>query len=144
MLADRYGNLLTNLDGRALPGPAGRGVLGIGGARVRGLVGTYAERPRQALGAVVDSSGRVEVFVREGSARRRLGVGPGAPVSWTASRPASRRALPPRRSSSTRSSSSEEVVELAVVDEVDGVVEDVDGSLDFFSASTPFFRPSEG
>lgn len=107
LLADRFGNLLTNLEGRALPGPAARGVLRIGGARVRGLVGTYAERPRHALGAAIDSSGRVEVFVREGSARRRLGIGPGALVSWTASRPASRRALrPPRRSSSTTRSSS--------------------------------------
>ncbi len=110
LLADRFGNLLTNLEGRALPGPAARGVLRIGGARVRGLVGTYAERPRHALGAAVDSSGRVEVFVREGSARRRLGVGPGAPVSWTALRTASRPASrpvsrPPRRSSSTMRSS---------------------------------------
>ena len=102
--ADRFGNLLTNLRGGELPGPVDRGVLEIGGVRVRGLVGTYAERPRRALGAVIDSSGRVEVFVREGSARRRLGIGPGAPVSWRASELAS--ASPaPRRSRSRRSSS---------------------------------------
>jgi S-adenosyl-L-methionine hydrolase (adenosine-forming) len=82
LLADRYGNLLTNLPGPALPGPPARGVLRIGGARIAGLVGTYAERPRHALGALIDSSERVEVFVREGSARQRLGVGPGTPVSW--------------------------------------------------------------
>ena len=39
LLVDRFGNLLTNLRGRELPGPAERGVLRIGGARVRGLVG---------------------------------------------------------------------------------------------------------
>ena len=100
LLVDRFGNLLTNLLGADLPGPADRGVLRVGGARVRGLVGTYAERPRGALGAVIDSSGRVEVFVREGSARRRLGIGPGARVSWTTSTPA----LAPRRRPSSMSS----------------------------------------
>jgi S-adenosylmethionine hydrolase len=107
LLADRFGNLLTNLRGRALPGPLAEGALRIGRARIRGLVGTYAERPRQALGALVDSSGRIEVFVREGSARRRLGLRPGASVSWwgperRASRPA--RDSAPRRSRSRRPS----------------------------------------
>jgi S-adenosylmethionine hydrolase len=108
LLVDRFGNLLTSLRGRELPGPADRGVLRIGGARVRGLAGTYAERPRRALGAVIDSSGRVEVFVREGSARRRLRIGPGAPVSWRASElasasPAPRRSRPRRSSKPNRS-----------------------------------------
>jgi S-adenosylmethionine hydrolase len=102
LLADRFGNLLTNLTGRALPGSPGRGLLRIGRARIRGLVGTYTDRPRHALGAAIDSSGRVEVFVREGSARRRLGVGPGAPVSWWSSELL---ASPPRRRSMTRRSS---------------------------------------
>jgi hypothetical protein len=100
VLVDRFGNLLTNLYGQELPGPVDRGVLQIGGARLRGLVGTYAERPRQALGAVIDSSGRVEVFVREGSARERLGIAPGAPVSWTgpgSTSPPARRARRSRR-----------------------------------------------
>jgi hypothetical protein len=105
VLVDRFGNLLTNLRRRDLPGPADRGVLRVGGARVRGLSGTYAERPRQALGAVIDSSGQVEVFVREGSARRRLGVGPGARVSWRASRSTSARARRTRPSRSRRSRS---------------------------------------
>jgi S-adenosyl-L-methionine hydrolase (adenosine-forming) len=104
LLADRFGNLLTNLPGRELPGPADRGVVRIGGARVRGLARTYADRPRQALGAVIDSSGQVEVFVREGSARRRLGLEPGAPVSWRVPGSASTRAprSTPRRSSTPR------------------------------------------
>ena len=103
VLVDRFGNLLTNLRGSALPGPADRGVLRIGGARVRGLAGTYAARPRGALGAVVDSTGQVEVFVREGSARQRLGLEPGAPVSWTTSRSTSTRSRSTRRSRSRRS-----------------------------------------
>jgi S-adenosylmethionine hydrolase len=104
LLADRFGNLLTSLTLAALGGPAARGVLRIGGARVRGLAGTYADRPRQALGAVIDSSGRVEVFVREGSAQDRLGVGPGAPVSWWVPGLASARSSRsrPRRSSRPR------------------------------------------
>ena len=103
VLADRFGNLLTNLRGRELPGPLDRGLLRIGGARLRGLAGTYAERPRGALGAVIDSSGQVEVFVREGNARRRLGIGPGAPVSWTSARSTLARSRPARRSTSRRS-----------------------------------------
>jgi S-adenosylmethionine hydrolase len=95
LLVDRFGNLLTNLRGPAVPGPLAEGVLRIGRARIRGLVGTYAERPRRALGALVDSSGRIEVFVREGHAGRRLGLGPGAPVSWW---------WPERRASRRRSS----------------------------------------
>jgi S-adenosyl-L-methionine hydrolase (adenosine-forming) len=102
LLVDHFGNLLTTLVGSELPGPPAGGVLRVGGTRIRGLVGAYAERPQGALGALIDSSGQVEVFVREGSARRRLGIGPGAAVSWTASKPASR----PRRRSSPMSSSS--------------------------------------
>jgi S-adenosylmethionine hydrolase len=84
LLADRFGNLLTNLAPGDLPGPRADCVLEIGGQRIEGIVGTYGERPLRALGAVVDSSGRVEIFVREGSARERLGVGPGAAVSlWS-------------------------------------------------------------
>ena len=106
LLVDRFGNLVTSLRGRELPGPVDRGVLRIGAARVRGLAGTYAERPRRTLGALIDSSGRVEVFVREGSARQRLGIGPGAPVSWRASglASASTPTRPTRRSRSRRSS----------------------------------------
>jgi S-adenosylmethionine hydrolase len=95
LLSDRFGNLLTNLRGPELPGPRGQGILRIGRAQIRGLVRTYAERPRHALGALIDSTERIEVFVREGSARRRLGVGPGAPVSWWS---------PERRASGPRSS----------------------------------------
>ncbi len=80
LLADRFGNLLTNLREADLPGPAAACVVEVGGARIAGLASAYSERPRGALGALVDSSGRLEIFVREGSARERLGIGPGARV----------------------------------------------------------------
>lgn len=86
LLADRFGNLLTNLAEADLPAPPADCVVEAGGHRIDGIAGTYAERPVGGLGAVVDSSGRVEIFVREGSARDRLGIGPGAPVSsWSRS-----------------------------------------------------------
>ncbi len=105
LLADRFGNLLTNLRPIDLPGPRADCVLEIGGQRIEGIVGTYRERPLRALGSVVDSSGRVEIFAREGSARDRLGVGPGAVVSlWStgSSRTGSSRTRSPRTRSPRR------------------------------------------
>jgi len=84
LLADHFGNLLTSITARDLPTGLGACRLEIGGRVVDGLVGTYGERPRRHLGALIDSSGRLEIFVRDGSARDRLRVGPGAPVSLRA------------------------------------------------------------
>jgi hypothetical protein len=81
LLADRFGNLLTSLTAGDLPGPPEGCEVRIAGVRLPGLVGTYGEAPPDGLGAHVDSSGRVEIFVRDGSAAARLGVGAGAPVS---------------------------------------------------------------
>ena len=100
LLTDRFGNLLTDLRGDALPDAPEACILAVGRARVVGLSETYADCPRGALGALVDSSGRIEVFVREGSARVRLGVGPGALVSLWSSRSRSRRGRPSTRSTS--------------------------------------------
>ena len=80
LLADRFGNLLTNLRAADLPAAPPACVVEIGSTRIEGIAGTYADRPPGACGAVIDSSGRLEVFVREGSARDRLRVGPGAAV----------------------------------------------------------------
>ncbi len=115
LLADRFGNLLTNLAEADLPAPPGDCVLEAGGRRIDGIVGRYADRPVGALGAVVDSSGRVEVFVREDSARDRLGIAPGAAVSsWSRRSPrrtrgrsrSTRRRRTPSRSRPARSPSS--------------------------------------
>jgi S-adenosylmethionine hydrolase len=91
LLADRFGNLLTNVTADDLPAPPAACRLTLAGHRIDGLVSRYGDRPMGAVGALIDSSGRVEIFVREGSARARLGVGPGARVSfWPASSPRSR------------------------------------------------------
>lgn len=76
LLADRFGNLITNLPASA--------ALGHSFARVAGrsvpLRGTYAEASRGELLALVDSYGLVEVAQRDGSAAAALDLGPGAPV----------------------------------------------------------------
>lgn len=81
---DRFGNLITNL---TLPGsPEGRGVvLEIAGLRIEGLAPYYAATRAGEVGAIVGSTGRIEIFVNRGNARDRLGVGRGAPVRLTKS-----------------------------------------------------------
>jgi S-adenosyl-L-methionine hydrolase (adenosine-forming) len=108
LLVDRFGNLLTNVRERDLPGPPAGCVLDVGGARIAGIVGAYGDRAVGGLGAVIDSSGRIEIFVREGSARTRLRVGPGATVSFSrrSSPTASRTGSSRTGSSRTRSSQS--------------------------------------
>lgn len=79
---DRYGNLVTNL--RA--GPHGSAVRAarVGGVEVAGPVRrSYAEQDPRAGGGlllITGSTGLLEVAVRDGSARARLGAGRGAPV----------------------------------------------------------------
>ena len=98
---DRFGNLITNLRhedlpprglpvftltlpsprGRGLqkaPSPAGRGP-GVRAATIRGLARSYADAPADLL-AIVGSSGRIEIALRNGSAASRLGVGMGTVV----------------------------------------------------------------
>jgi S-adenosyl-L-methionine hydrolase (adenosine-forming) len=80
--ADRFGNLLTSVteeDLAGLDGPLGL-VVEIGGIRVGAPVIAYSDAPPGGVGAVVGSTGRLEVFVREGSAQAALGLGRGAPV----------------------------------------------------------------
>lgn len=82
LLVDRFGNLVTSLRPADLEGPPGaRWEARLAGRRVP-LVGTYAEAGRGELLALVDSYGWLEVALREGSAARELGVGPGAPVTF--------------------------------------------------------------
>jgi S-adenosylmethionine hydrolase len=80
--ADRFGNLLTSVTAKdlaALEGPRAP-VVEIGGVPVGAPVTAYAEARPGGMGAVVTSTGRLEVFVREGSAQAALGLGRGAPV----------------------------------------------------------------
>ena len=74
---DRFGNLITSY--RV---PAGQAPLAvtIGSVRLSGLARTFADvKPGEVL-AYVGSSGHLEIAVRDGSAARELGAGPGSPV----------------------------------------------------------------
>ncbi|MEX0935797.1 MAG: SAM-dependent chlorinase/fluorinase [Gemmatimonadota bacterium] len=76
---DRFGNLVTNLPGSALEGEAD---VQIGGQTIP-VVKTYGEAAPERLAALVNSDGRVEVAVRDGSAARLLGAGVGTPIRIT-------------------------------------------------------------
>jgi S-adenosylmethionine hydrolase len=73
---DQYGNLITNL------GPAELGDeawdVDVAGGHVADLSASYAEIDE--LGAILDSSGHLEIACRNESAARRLDVGVGAKV----------------------------------------------------------------
>lgn len=74
--ADRFGNALTNL---RPTGEAGPWVVEVAGRRLP-FVRTYADVPVGAALALVGSSGRLEVAVRNGHAARTLGLARGARV----------------------------------------------------------------
>jgi S-adenosyl-L-methionine hydrolase (adenosine-forming) len=78
VLADRWGNLLTNIEA---PRPAAEGSLRL---RIAGqelpLARTYAELPEGRAGAVINAHGLVEVAVNRGSAAELLGAGSGTPA----------------------------------------------------------------
>ena len=78
LYVDRFGNLTTSLSERAVEGARAVEVW-VGGATIP-WVGTYSEVRPGTPCALVGSSGRLEVAVREGSASARLGVGKGSPV----------------------------------------------------------------
>lgn len=73
---DRFGNLITNVPAELLPGSA---VVSVAGSRLP-LLRTYGGTGPGELLALVNSDGRLEVAVREGSAMEVLGVGEGAVV----------------------------------------------------------------
>lgn len=78
VLADRWGNLLTNIEA---PRPAAEGSLRlrIAGAEYR-LARTYAELSDDQAGALVNAHGLVEIAVNRGSAAALLGVAAGTAV----------------------------------------------------------------
>ena len=80
--ADRFGNLVTSVteeDLAGLDGPLGL-VVEIGSVRVGAPVAAFSDAQPGSVGAIVGSAGRLEIFVREGSAQAALGLGRGAPV----------------------------------------------------------------
>ncbi len=83
--ADRFGNLVTNIDRAALDrlGGSGRLLVTIGARVGVPMVSTYADAETGAVCALVGSTGRLEVAVRDGSAAAPLGAVRGTPVAVT-------------------------------------------------------------
>jgi S-adenosylmethionine hydrolase len=78
---DAFGNLITNVREEHLTARSPTDwQVEISGAKVSGLVRTYADRPPGELVALVGSSGWVEVAVVNGDAARLLGALPGTTV----------------------------------------------------------------
>jgi S-adenosylmethionine hydrolase len=76
---DRFGNLVTSIRAETLD-EVGRGARIRLGGRPLPLVGTYGELEEGQAGALVGSSGRLEIAVREGSAAARFKARRGTPV----------------------------------------------------------------
>lgn len=90
LYADRFGNIVTSIDGTQLPDPGEYGLrVEIGWARLDRLCGTYADVGVGEMVALVGSSGRLEIAVREGSAAERLQLKGlrGTPVKVHVARP---------------------------------------------------------
>ena len=81
LAVDRFGNLVTSLRGEDLSGLVSSAlVVEIGEVRLGAPVSAYTDAPPGGLGAIVGSTGRLEIFARDGSAHAMLGRGRGAPV----------------------------------------------------------------
>ena len=92
---DRFGNLVTSIRAETLDGLGGAPRIRLGGRRLP-LVGTYGDLPPGQAGALIGSSGRLEIAVREGSAAAAFKARRGTLVVVCRSLgPAARRALGP-------------------------------------------------
>jgi S-adenosylmethionine hydrolase len=80
LLADRFGNLITNIPMAMVPDPA---AVVVGGRSVGPLRRAFADAPTGGLLAYVGSGGTVEIALRDGSAAERLGGRRGTVVSVT-------------------------------------------------------------
>ena len=85
MRVDRFGNLISNIDQRALDRLAQQGaiVVSVNGREVSRLVATYAEAGSGELCALFGSTNHLEVAVNGGSAAETLGLTRGAPLTVT-------------------------------------------------------------
>ena len=81
--ADRFGNLVASLRAADLEGlgPGESLVVEVEGKEVGGIVGCFADLPPRGAGALVGSSDRLEIAVREGSALEKTGARRGSRVS---------------------------------------------------------------
>lgn len=79
---DRFGNLISNLTPlhlKEVQGATKRAAvtIRIAGTAIEGLVGSYEEGTPNAPGALINSNGQVEIFIKRGSAAEVLKVGRG-------------------------------------------------------------------
>jgi hypothetical protein len=82
LYVDSFGNLVTNISGRALAGADPSGIqVRIAGAVIRGLSRAYSDVPAGVLLAYVGSAGLLEVAVNRQSAALRLGADVGTHLS---------------------------------------------------------------
>ena len=83
LVVDKFGNLITNIgveDLEPFLGEGGSLLVKIGGREIRGLSAFYAEVEEGELGAIIGSTGHLEVFVHRGSAAELLQAGRGTQV----------------------------------------------------------------
>ena len=80
LYVDRFGNLITDAHGDLL-GNHSDWVVGMTGRRVEGISDSYADASKGQLLALIDSSGYLEIAVREGSAAAATGARPGSEIS---------------------------------------------------------------
>jgi hypothetical protein len=78
--ADGFGNLLTSVTARRLSEAAAGWIVELGGRVLGPLVSCYADGREGEPSAIIGSSGRVEIFVRNANAQAVLGAGRGTPV----------------------------------------------------------------
>jgi S-adenosylmethionine hydrolase len=87
---DRFGNLVTTVREAQVTALGAAATVRIAGRPVP-LVGTYGDLRRGQAGALIGSTGRLEIAVREGSAAARLRARRGTPVVVSPSTSRSRR-----------------------------------------------------
>jgi S-adenosylmethionine hydrolase len=80
--SDRFGNLLTSVTAERVDELAADGAIAVelAGRTLGPMARSYEAGAQGVPTAIIGSQGRLEVFVRNASARAILGVGPGAPV----------------------------------------------------------------
>lgn len=85
---DRFGNLITNFRPESMPDLLERPwKLQVGYYEVSGLIDNYAELATGELGAIIGSSGYIEIIANRSNAARKLGMVTGAPVELTFLKP---------------------------------------------------------
>ena len=80
---DRFGNLVTNIERKAVErlGQSSAITIDANGQRIARLVATYAELPADGVGALFGSTDHLELAAPSSSAAERLGLGRGAAVT---------------------------------------------------------------